>query len=127
MRRKNAGFTLLEVLIALAVLGIALLALARAGQQQLKQQDFLHSRVLANWVADNVIVEARLDSASLTAGHRGGQRTMGGRDWYWSMLVQPSPDPALWRLDVAVFSDPEQRQAVFQQTGFAIADEDGQP
>jgi len=55
MRRSRAGFTLVEVLIALAVVAIALVALVRAAGVQVQSFDALRERTLAVWVAANVV------------------------------------------------------------------------
>jgi len=75
----RAGFTLIEVLVALAVAALALLALARAGSNALATQAELEQRTLALWVADNRLAELR-----------------------WQSLIQPAPGGALWRIDVVV-------------------------
>lgn len=111
------GFTLLEVLVALAVVAIALAALARAGSQTLSNQVALEERTLALWVADNVLAEIRLE-AGLTPGRRQGQARMGQRDWYWSALIQPAPGGELMRVDVAVHATRARQEPVLTHTGF---------
>jgi general secretion pathway protein I len=115
------GFTLLEVLIALAVVSIALLALGRSAGMQLRTQSELQQRTMALWVADNVITRTRLQKTPLIPGRLQGSDIMGPREWYWELLIQASPDPAVLRLDVVVHSEPGRHRAVLQHTGFARA------
>lgn len=115
--RPAAGFTLLEVLVALVVVAVAVAALARAGSQVLDSQAELESRSWALWVADNALAELRLESAVIP-GQRRGNAALGGRDWYWEMLIQPAPGGELLRVDVAVYDRPQRDDPVLMHTGF---------
>jgi len=99
------------------IISIALLAMSRAGQQQIDHLEHLRNQTLSQWVADNAVAEARLNYRDLQAGYRSGTQMMGQQDWQWEMQVQPSPDPGLWRLDVQVGSADKRSQLQF--TGFA--------
>lgn len=114
---RHSGFTLLEVLVALAVVAIALAALARVGAQSLDVQSRLEAQTMALWVADNLISELRLEPPGPNARQQ-GQVELGGRAWYWDVLVQPAPGDQMLRVDVAVYDQPGRDQPVLQQTGF---------
>lgn len=117
MNRTVRGFTLLEVLIALLVVAIAVAALARVGSQALDTQFESEQRTLALWVADNQIAELRLEPPA-SSDRRQGSSRMGGREWYWDVLVQPTPGEQMLRVDVAVFADPRRTEPVLSHTGF---------
>lgn len=116
--KRRSGFTLLEVLIALAVVSLALLALGRGSAQQVQNQAELQERTLALWVADNVISGVRLDPVPAQPGRYQGSERMGAHDWHWEMLIQASPDPGVLRIDVVVHGDPQRQRPVLQHTGF---------
>lgn len=101
-RPLHNGFTLIEVLVALAVASLALLALARAGSVALATQTELEQRTLALWVADNRLAELRLQRP-VQPGTSRGSTTLGARQWRWQALIQPAPGAELWRIDVVVF------------------------
>ena len=111
------AFTLLEVLVALVVVAVAVAALARAGSQAINSQFQLEERTLAIWVADNQLSELRLE-ASVDPGSRQGVSTMGQREWYWDMLIQPAPGGQLLRVDVAVYGSSVRRDPILTHTGF---------
>lgn len=111
----HSGFTLVEVLVALAVVAIALAALAAAGSRVIAAQQELQSRTVAFWVADNRLSELRLVEV-LEPGNAEGQSRMAGRDWRWQQRIEPAPGGELWRVDVSVFD--ERDRPLAQQSGF---------
>lgn len=117
IRAYRAGFTLIEVLVALAVIAIAVAALARIGSQSVDTQFELEQRSFALWVADNVIAEMRLEPPGSQA-RRQGVSPMGGRDWYWDALIQPAPGEVMLRIDVAVYAGPARETLLLTHTGF---------
>lgn len=113
------GFTLLEVLIALVVLGLALTALVHAAGVSVRDFGGLRERSSAGWVAANVVTEVRLNERLPATGRRDGQQRLAGREWYWRLDIAGTQDARIRRLDVQVFADPERTDPVAQLTGFA--------
>ncbi len=101
------AFTLIEVLIALAVVAIALLALTRAASVQVENFDALRERTLAGWVAANVLAEARLAVAAPARGRSDGRVRLADRDWRWQRDVERAPGSDILRIDVQVFRGDE--------------------
>jgi general secretion pathway protein I len=100
---RARGFTLLEVLIALAVVALAMLALTRAATVQVRDFDMLRERTLAGWVAANVLTETRLGTALPSTGRSNGRVEFAARSWRWTREVKATPDPQLRRIDIQVF------------------------
>lgn len=115
-RVRPAGFTLIEVLVALAVVAIALGALAHAGARALDRQAELEQTTLATWVADNLIGEIRL-GGRLQPGIATGETTYSDRRWRWRSEIQAAPGGELWRIDIDVMRPDGTRVAA--HTGFA--------
>lgn len=106
------GFTLLEVLIALVVVSLALIALTRTAGGQVNSFDALRERTLAGWVAANVLAETRIATPMPAVGNRDGRSRFADRDWRWKLEVKATDDPDMRRLDVLVFlADAEQPSA----------------
>jgi general secretion pathway protein I len=115
---RLAGFTLIEVLIALVVIALALLALTRTAGIEVRAHDALRERTLAGWVAANVLAETRLARALPPTGRSDGRVEFGGRRWHWSRDVQSTPNPQIRRIDVQVFAG-EATAASATLSGFA--------
>lgn len=97
------GFTLLEVLVAMAVLAVALGALLRATGAGSATQAELRARTVAGWVAENAINDLRLGNAWPAPGSQlEGSETQLGVNWDWTIRVQATSDPDLRRLEISV-------------------------
>ncbi len=100
--KKQAGFTLLEVLVALAVLALGMGTVLKVSASQTRQLSYLQDKTIATWIASNKVNEIRLQQAPAT-GLRSGHVFMAQREWRWQMQVSPTRDKALLRLDIAVY------------------------
>jgi general secretion pathway protein I len=117
MRADASGFSLLEVLVALAVLALAMSALIRTTALQGDGLVDARARTYAQWVAANVIAQARLSGAASTEGVSSGEMTMGKAHWRWRMAEVQTPVDGIRRLDVSVAT--AQGRHVLALTGFA--------
>lgn len=117
---RRAGFTLVEVLVALAIVSIALLAALRAAGQGTTNAGDLRARMLAGWVAENRLAEHRARGDWLPLGiQRGGERE-GGIEFAWREEIIATPNPAFRRIDVFVFAAAEESRALSHLTGFTV-------
>ena len=101
-RRPQAGFTLMEVLIAVAVLAIALGALTKSASDNARNAAYLEEKTLAHWVGINKATELRLANAWPDPGRANGSEELGNRQWLWQMEISVTPEPDLRRIDIAV-------------------------
>lgn len=117
---RRAGFTLVEVLVALAIVSIALLAALRAAGQGTANVAELRSRLLAGWVAENLLAEHHARGDWLAPGlHRGTQR-QSGFEFGWREEVVATPNAAFRRVEVFVFSPAEESRPLAHLSGFVV-------
>ncbi len=116
--QKHAGFTLLEVLVALAVLALALGTLIKVGADNAKNAAYLRDKTFAHWVAVNRITELRLEEQWPATGTRRGESEMGDREWHWEAEISDTFDKAIRRVEVAVFPVEERDNPLVRRTGF---------
>ena len=111
--RALLGFTLVEVMVALAVVAVALPALLLTLSQQLDGLRYLEDRTHAQWVAANRLAELRLvvgAKGSLHTGRVSGTVEMAGRSWYWWSEGVETEVPGFFRYEIVV-SDQEDGEA----------------
>jgi len=108
---RCAGFTLLEVLVALAIVTLALAALVRSGAQSGQVAGRLERQTLAHWVAMNRMTELQLGNNPVAPGEREGMITMAGIDWQWRQQITTTPDPEVLAVDLVVSRAGEPRLA----------------
>ena len=118
--RTRRGFTLIEVLIALAVVALALLGLTRVAALQLRDFDALRERTFAGWVAANVLEETRLAASMPSTGRSDGRVEFAARAWRWTRDVSTTPDPSVRRVDIRVYEG-DAKEPVASLSGFATS------
>ncbi len=109
--------SLLEVLVALAVLAIAMAALVRTVSLQAVHLGEAALRTEAQWVAANVLAQTRLAASNGTASALQGQMPMGHRQWRWQLETHATPLPGVQRLRVTV-QHPDGSRVVLALDGF---------
>jgi general secretion pathway protein I len=121
--RSNSieGFTLLEVLVALAVIAVALAALVSAATTQVKVAERTRDKAVAGWVASNVFTEMKLREPFPEPGERTGTVSMANQRFAWRALVQSTQESDLRRIDlrISVKVDGAADQPVLTRTEFA--------
>lgn len=100
--RRAAGFTLIEVVVAMAVVALGLMAVFRVVSDTVNNTTHLRDRTLAEWIADNQLTEIRLRGALPSVGTNSGTVDYAGREWAWESTVTETQVPDLVRVDVEV-------------------------
>ncbi|AJI94298.1 type II secretion system protein I [Yersinia ruckeri] len=99
------GMTLLEVLVALAVLALAGLAVIKSTGEQVRNLSHLEKKQFAAWVAENQLVRLRLQNVWPTENWHQGQSTMADLTWYWRWRGVATSDAQLRALEIEVSQD----------------------
>ncbi|MDH0864184.1 type II secretion system minor pseudopilin GspI [Mitsuaria sp. GD03876] len=103
--RPTAGFTLVEVLVALTIVALCLAAGLRAAGAMTSNADRLAVNSLAQWCAENELTEMRLTKAFPGVGDNSFSCTQLGRDFSGKMAVRSTPNPNFRRVEAQVFDD----------------------
>ena len=117
--KRSAGFTLLEALVALAILAIGLSAAMRAIGVATQSTAELRQRQLAEWVAQNRLAEIRALHLFPDTGADEGRVDQGGETFRWHIDVKPTPNATFRRVDIKVYSA-DVATPLAQLTGFAV-------
>ena len=99
--KHESGFTLIEVMVALAILAVVAVAASRASSAYLSSVDILRTRTLAHFVAQNAAADLRIQESWLTANKTQTINAQ-GRDWQVTMTVSDAITPALKEVNIAV-------------------------
>jgi len=99
------GFTLLEVLVALAIFALVAASVLTASARSVRTAAQLEERTLAMWVADNQLVELQLAETPPADGRDQGQVEFAGRRWLWQSEIQATSEPAMRRVTLWVAAD----------------------
>ena len=109
-RYRGAGFTLIEILVALAVLAIAVAAVVTAVSGHVSNAAYLRDRTLAHWVAMNKVTELQVGGDWPEPGVQQGDSLMAAQEWSWQVKASKTEDADVLRLDVKVFADKDRKE-----------------
>lgn len=104
---KSRGFTLLEVIIALAIVALSVGALLGSVTSSASNIIYLKDKTMAEWVALNRLTEIRISKQMPDLGKRTGETVLGGMKWQWEQEVLELPVKGMFRIDVRARSTGE--------------------
>ncbi len=99
---RPRGFTLIEVLAALAIIAIGMAAVLSTLGSSASTAGYLRDKTLAQWIALNQIAETRLSSQLPSPGTTDGKLDYAGRHWHWRQEVTDGEVPGIYRIEVSV-------------------------
>ena len=126
---RPRGFTLLEVMVALAIFAIVAAVVLTAAGRSVNNAGRLEALTLAGWIADNRLTELQLQQPAPDIGREDQELEFGGRQWQTLSEVETSGTPGLLRIRVWVAEVESRRgddsiseRAVTSLTGFVGVD-----
>jgi general secretion pathway protein I len=100
--KRAAGFTLIEILVAVAILAVALAATTRAASIATDGAMEIRERLLATWAAQNRLAEMRARGVFPSPATTRMETTQGGLALVIEETVNETPNPTMRRVDLAV-------------------------
>jgi len=123
---KVRGFTLVEVMVALAVVAVALPALMFSLHQQIDGTGYLRDKSIAHIIAANKLTEVRLLAKArgqLLKGKDSGTSEMAGREWRWKINSTETELPKFFRVEIKIQApDSEDENSIYTLVGFLLGD-----
>ncbi|PTQ73754.1 type II secretion system minor pseudopilin GspI [Pseudomonas sp. GV071] len=100
--KRLGGFTLLEVLVALAIFALVAASVLGVSARSLQTAARLEDKTLAMWIADNQLSEMQLAPSPPGDGDQQGQVDFANRQWQWQSTVENTSEPTMRRVTVWV-------------------------
>jgi general secretion pathway protein I len=116
-KSPQAGFTLAEVLVALAVLAIALAAVLGVVSQSIHTTVALRDRTQAMWLAQDRLTLHQLQHDWPALDTTTGVTEDGGRKWYWREQVSSSPQTEMRRIEIEI-RESENKEVLAHLAGY---------
>jgi general secretion pathway protein I len=115
-RSHQPGFTLIEVMVALAIISLSLLAAAAVMGEMINKSNAMREKTYASWIAQNKIAELRLANVLPEVSATSGEVEYAGSNWYWRAEISETGIENLYRINVTV-SHPDSDSKVRTVTG----------
>jgi general secretion pathway protein I len=111
-KKSNQGFTLIEILIALMVVSIALVAIIKAQNTTAQTLNYLKTKTIANLVISNLSVENRLGKKA-KLGYASGEYPMANNIWYWKAHTTKkiTEKISLYEQKISLYQDKKSKEA----------------
>ena len=115
---RSRGFTLIEILVALAIIAVALAAGMRALAQSADSATALKARTLGLWVAQNRLATAQVATPWPAPGAYRGNATQAGAQFLWREVITTTPNPAFRRIEISVMEPDRPDYMIARLVGF---------
>lgn len=115
---RNKGFTLLETLVALAIIGIAMAAAMRSTRFAIVTVDELKTRTAAAWVAQNISNQLLASRQFPEPGASSGKASQGLQQFDWRQEVSGTPNYSFRRVEIKVFLPDDPDHVVSRQVSY---------
>lgn len=102
IRRRSQAFTLVEVMVALAIIALSLTAVAAKMGRMIDTSNSMRERTYASWIAQNKITELRLANVIPEVTATSGEVDYANKTWGWRAVVSESGIENLYRVDVSI-------------------------
>ena len=116
--RQMAGFTLIEVIVALFILSFALVSSIQLFKNTSHGMVFLKQHQVAHWVGMNYLTQQQIDPSFPKIGITSSKTEMLGKTWYVDAQVIKTPDENIRKILVQVFDKKGDKEPIFSANGY---------
>ncbi len=129
MNKSAKGFTLIEVMVALAIIAIALSSLIKASGSHTSSAAYLKSKTLAHYVAMNEVADLQIKRQWPSLGTKKGSTDMANIEWFWTRVVEKTGDQTgnIRSLKFTVYIDNDRSRSLAQIQAFISNPANNQP
>lgn len=105
LNNRTSGFTLIEVLLALAIIAIALTALLKATAQNIENTHRIKEKTISHWIAMQGVSMIQLNLITVNQSQESTQATtMLDQQWYWRAKISSTPLKKMQKITISVSS-----------------------
>lgn len=119
-RIKTKGFTLIEVMLAMAIFAIAGVALVSSTSTHFRNLSLLETKMIANWVASNQLVEISLEKSWPLKNNKKGKEELAGREWFWVQKVVKTNDENMSQVTIEVRLDQTAKSSITSLSTYVV-------
>ena len=118
VKNRSRGFTLVEVIVALMIIAVALVAAISAASATVYNAAGLQERTFAHWVAMNKLTELQIMKEWPAPHKTDGSTLMAEHEWFWTMDVIETEDKTVRKVEIAVRANDNDENSLVNVTGF---------
>lgn len=122
VKLNSKGFTLIEVMLAMAVFSIVGVALVSTANTNFTNTTILEEKMLSSWLASNQLVEASLDK-KWPPKNKKGQIEFANRTWFWQQTIKKTASDDLRAIEIAIRKNEKDEKPISSLLTYVTKDE----
>lgn len=119
-RKKVNGFTLVEMLLALAIFAYASASILNVVSQSASNIGLLQQMTFASWVAQNRLTELQVETTWPPKQNHKGEAEMAGLKWFWRQQVVETADPRMRAVTVSVYEFEDSKSSIYDLETYVV-------
>ena len=117
---QDDGFSLLELLVAIAILSLAVLPMVASQSTAVRSSSILSEKAYAKIVAENVMTELTLSEQPPLAGTIEGKEEIAGIPYHWRATVREISSQSVTSITLTILAENNETE-LYELTGFRRA------
>lgn len=116
--RKSAGFTLIELMVAMSIFALAGTAIIKTTSEHLNSLSSLEEITMGQWVAANRLAEIQLEKTFPPKDKKQEEVEMAGMKFYWRQVVKQTEDKQMRQVEIEIRRNENDEQTVTTLIGY---------